>query len=435
MGNTFKRNSEAGWDNFIKSFSSSTDDSQATESDSKSVEMSSDTKVPVEISMTAPKIIQHSQYPVENHVVTTEDKYLLTLHRIPHGRNSKNVSKRSPLLLQHGVLADSSCWLLNGPDKSLPFLLADAGFDVWLGNVRGSLYSRYHKTLNANKDEKFWRFTWQHMAKYDLPAMVDYVLDKTNRKSLHYIGHSQGTLIAFASLSEIPEMNNKIKTFFALAPVSGLAHITSPLASLTTFASFVNKGLSLLGGCEILPKKKISEWISTKLHKHHKDNILGKQVTYHGSNLMMYLCGVHTDHYFRDRLPVYFSHTPAGTSLHNLVHLSQLVEAGKMQKFDFGSASENKKVYGSETPPDYDLSKIKSPLVLFVGTLDQFAVEQDCEVLMKQLTTKILLHKTIENFDHMDFLWGVSAEENVYNDLIRIILEQEKDQTKAKTEL
>merc|ERR1719322_177036 len=92
MGNTFKRNSEAGWDNFIKSFSSSTDDSQGTtESDSKSVEMSSDTKVPVEISMTAPKIIQHSQYPVENHVVTTEDKYLLTLHRIPHGRNSKNV--------------------------------------------------------------------------------------------------------------------------------------------------------------------------------------------------------------------------------------------------------------------------------------------------------------------------------------------------------
>ena len=59
------------------------------------------------------------------------------------------------------------------------------------------------------------------------------------------------------------------------------------------------------------------------------------------------------------------------------------------------SASENKKVYGSETPPDYDLSKIKSPLVLFVGTLDQFAVEQDCEVLMKQLTTKILLHKTV----------------------------------------
>ena len=51
--------------------------------------------------------------------------------------------------------------------------------------------------------------------------------------------------------------------------------------------------------------------------------------------MMMYLCGVHPEHYHDDRLPVYFSHTPAGTSLQNLLHLGQLVESGKMSKWDF----------------------------------------------------------------------------------------------------
>ena len=40
-------------------------------------------------------------------------------------------------------------------------MLADAGYDVWLGNYRGNIYSRDHVRLNPNSlfDSKFWIYS------------------------------------------------------------------------------------------------------------------------------------------------------------------------------------------------------------------------------------------------------------------------------------
>lgn len=53
-------------------------------------------------------------------------------------------------------------------------------------------------------------FSFDEMAEYDLPAMIDYVLNTTGQKQLSYIGHSQGTTTAFALLSQNPEYNAKV---------------------------------------------------------------------------------------------------------------------------------------------------------------------------------------------------------------------------------
>jgi lysosomal acid lipase/cholesteryl ester hydrolase len=108
---------------------------------------------------------------------------------------------------------------LNSPAESLPYILADHGYEVWLGNNRGNGVSMGHIQYTPN-DPQFWDFTWSDMASYDLPAQVSHVLGATNQSKLSYIGHSEGTIQAFAALIEQPALADQLHLYVALAPVA-----------------------------------------------------------------------------------------------------------------------------------------------------------------------------------------------------------------------
>lgn len=100
---------------------------------------------------------------------------------------------------------------------SKAFKLADNGYDVWLVNIRGTDFSQKHENLLATSAQ-YWKFSLDEIVKYDLPAVIDYVLLKSNNTRVHYVGHSQGTTLVMAMLSLFPRYNKKLKTLHLLAP-------------------------------------------------------------------------------------------------------------------------------------------------------------------------------------------------------------------------
>ena len=100
----------------------------------------------------------------------------------------------------------------NASQASRPgYILADAGYDVWLGNYRGNTYSRNHTYLNPDAwlNHHFWDFTWDEMAKYDIPSMVEKVLEVTGEEELFYAGHSMGTTAFMAMGHYRPDILDK----------------------------------------------------------------------------------------------------------------------------------------------------------------------------------------------------------------------------------
>ncbi|KAL1438534.1 hypothetical protein MTO96_047897 [Rhipicephalus appendiculatus] len=182
------------------------------------------------------ELIEDRGYPVESREVVTDDGYVLGLYRIPRGRLETEETatdspqpecdgaSRPPLLLVHGLLSSAITWVTNYADQSLGYVLADAGYDVWLGNLRGSTLSRKHVKISPDGNISFWDFTFDQMIEYDVPAMIDYVLRETGSSRLGYIGHSQGSLIMFGLLSSVPAYNEKVGLFVGLAPVTTPVH-------------------------------------------------------------------------------------------------------------------------------------------------------------------------------------------------------------------
>lgn len=57
----------------------------------------------------------------------------------------------------------------------------------------------------------------------------------SNVKNISYIGHSQGTMIMFAELSENPSMKQNIKSTHMLSPIISLSHQSSTLLNVLSF--------------------------------------------------------------------------------------------------------------------------------------------------------------------------------------------------------
>lgn len=372
-----------------------------------------------EIYMDSTQLITSKGYPCENHYVTTKDGFILNMQRIPHGRGPQptiNLGAEKPvIILQHGLEASSSNWLDNLVNESLGYLLADRGADVWLGNVRGNMYSRNHTTYKPDQKE-FWAWSFDEMALFDLPAMVEYVIRKTGAKQIHYLGHSQGTIMGFAGFSSNHTLAAMVKQFYALAPVAKVKNIQSPIRLLAPFANEVALAFALLGRFDFLSyNKQIMDFLAKDVCNDYSDILC--------ENILFILGGFDKTHLNQTRIPVYVAHNPGGTSVQNILHFAQGVNTDAFQMFDYGSANENMAHYGQPTPPQYNLANFNVPVVTYTGNRDFLADPTDVKWLHEQIKAYLVADINVPSWEHLDFIWAFDAPKYCYNDIIQRVFQ------------
>ncbi|XP_033887542.3 lysosomal acid lipase/cholesteryl ester hydrolase isoform X1 [Acipenser ruthenus] len=365
-----------------------------------------------EVNMNISQIISYWGYPAEEHEVVTEDGYILSVNRIPYGiknKGSKGTKLRPVAFLQHGLLAAGSNWITNLPNSSLAFILADAGYDVWIGNSRGNTWSRKHVTLRPDEDA-YWAFSFDEMAKKDLPAVINFITKSTGQEQIYYVGHSQGTTIAFIAFSTMPELASKIKMFFALAPVAKISNSKSPMTKLSIVPEFL--AWKLFGKKVFFPQSTLIKWFATEFCSHERLDVLC-------GNIFFVLCGFDEKNLNMSRTPVYTTHCPAGTSVKNMLHWRQLAKSGKLGAFDYGWRG-NMAHYNKSTPPLYYVRDMKVPTALWSGGHDTLADPKDVTVLLTQIPN-LVYHKDIPHWEHLDFIWGLDAPELMYNQIVKLM--------------
>lgn len=347
-------------------------------------------------------MIKERGYGAELHTCVTQDGYLLVMHRItttrasstPLSRVSSNQSIRSSnapaskvVFLMHGCMMSSDVWVCH-PRDNLAFTLADAGYDVWMGNIRGNKYSNKHHSMTIN-DARYWDWSLDEVILHDLPAMITYILKATKRSNLSYIGFSQGSMIGMAALAHHPALSKRVRTFIALGAVTkphgpshpivkGLVHATPEIIFL-----FFSRKVFLSSLCfwrDLLNPRiyaRILDFFMTWLFGWHLRGISDC----YKPHLYQYLYGF--------------------TSTKLLVHWFQIIGQGRFQMYDEAPSGSMAR---GHVPPPFPLEQItQTPLLICHGTHDTLI---DPHYTAQSLHPAVMDDCAIEGWEHLDFLWG-----------------------------
>ncbi|KAF2834972.1 alpha/beta-hydrolase [Patellaria atrata CBS 101060] len=347
-------------------------------------------------------------YYAEEHIVQTKDGYLLGLHRLgwKRGEEDRRVNsgrdglRKKVVYMHHGLMMNSEVWVcLTDKERCLPFELVERGYDVWFGNNRGNKYSKKN-VKHAPTSNKFWNFSMDQFAFHDIPNSIDYILSTTNQPTLSYIGFSQGTAQAFATLSIHPTLNDKVNAFIALAPAMSPHGLTTGIVDSMVKASPDALFLAF-GRRAILPSTTMWQAILyPPIFIRFIDMSLAFLFGWTAKNISPH-----------QKLAAY-PHLYSFTSVKSVVHWFQIIKNGKFQMYDDETHAPFSLSNGAQyyKVAKFPTRNIKTPIMLVYGGSDSLV---DIKVMLKELP-KHTIAREIPHYEHLDFLWAHDVADLVF---------------------
>lgn len=355
-------------------------------------------------------LITYYGYSAEAHDLVTQDGYILTMHHIVSDYSDYS---KLPVLIFPGLLCSSADFVALG-NTSLGLSLAKRGFDVWLGNQRGSNYGRKHRSLDPDKNPaEFFDFSFHEIGVFDISASIDYVRNFTQREKIFYIGYSQGGQGFFVLNSLRPEYNERIASAIGLAPSS--YQFNSRSLAFKFMANFYGVFERFFKKFKIYEVFAHSKALSVLLRSFCKARSQSLNICLWAINAVTGLDNLIEPSF----LPIGFLNFPAGASIKQIMHIIQVVRFNRFCPFDYGLQG-NLQRYGQRIPPSYDLSKVTVPKLLITSKNDLLVDYRDVTRAGWEMPNTEV--KTVSNprFNHMEFIWSDQAFDLAYIDIIKI---------------
>lgn len=268
---------------------------------------------------------------------------------------------------------------------------SDHADSLEFGNNRGNKYSK--KSIHHSPtDIAFWDFSMDEFAFYDIPNSIAYILETTSTPSLSYVGFSQGTAQAFATLAVHPRLNDKVNVFIALAPAMSPAGLSNGIVDALVKAS--PQVLFLMFG-------RYSIFSSTTMWQ----SILYPPIFVRLIDMgLSFLFGWHAQNMSASQKLAAYPHLFSFSSVKSVVHWFQIIRTKSFQMYDddvlpalsLSSVSKHTKV------AKFPTRNIKSPIVLVYGGCDSLV---DINVMLRELPSHTLAIEVL-HYEHLDFLWG-----------------------------
>jgi len=221
--------------------------------------------------------------------------------------------------------------------------MARKGYDVWLGNNRGTRFSEGHQTLGSDKREYWDSVDWEEMGTKDVPAFVDFILDKTGQSKISYLGHSQGATELMAGASLMPDYyKSKFKVGILLAPPASMRYSPN---DIYRFLAENNKTLTwfihLFKKWNVMPySEKAAGMLSSFA------SVLCSPLLLNGYFCKMDSLADMLDNELNngDRYAVAAAHIPAGAGWKSFLHYGQSIvrEEQTFKRYDYLSPNANR---------------------------------------------------------------------------------------------